>query len=79
MSKTMKVYNFDIASQDTRIIIHLDRNSADNLIISGNAVQYLDFNKIGIKTVQSIHIEDDNIHLILYEDETERAEEAEGE
>ena len=79
MSKTMKVYDFDIASQDTRIIIHIDRNSADNLIISGNAVQYFDFSKIGSKTVQSFYIDDDTLHVVLYEDETERAEEAEGE
>ena len=73
MSKTMKVYDFDIASQDTRIVIHLNRNSADDIVISGNTVQYLDFSAVGSKTVHSIHIEDDTINLVLY-DETEEAE-----
>ena len=79
MSKTMKVYDFDIASQDTRIVIHLNRNSADDLIISGNAVKYLDFSAIGCKTVQSIHIEDDNINLVLYDETETETKDGEGE
>ena len=65
----MRVCNFEgIISQDTKVVIHVNMNAADDIIMSGNGIRYLDYCGIGGREVVSVFVDDDVLHLVAYDE-----------